>query len=36
MGNALDVIGAIQNIFLGMEVGLGWWIVYRIMNRIFG
>lgn len=36
MADALSIIGAINNIFLGIEVGLGWWIINRIMSRIFG
>lgn len=36
MGNSLDIIGAIQNVFFGIEMGLGWYLINRIMSRLFG
>lgn len=36
MFNSIEVIGAIQNIMAGLEFGLGFWIVNRVMGRIFG
>lgn len=36
MFNPLDIIGTIQNVLGGIEVGLGWWLINRIMSRVFG